>query len=196
MGNIERRISVYCASSRKCPGEYHTAARRLGEVLAENGFSIVYGGGASGSMGALADGALSRGGRVIGILPRFMQELEWGHKHLSELHLVDDLRMRKERMLQESQGVVALPGGCGTMEELLEVITLKRLGLYLSPIILVNTRQFFDPLQQLLLSAIAECFMDRRHEDMWQLVPVPDEVPRAIATAPTWSTAAQHFASL
>ena len=127
MKNIERRISVYCASSRKCSGEYHAAARRLGEVLAENGFTIVYGGGASGSMGALADGALSRGGRVIGILPRFMQELEWGHKHLSELHLVDDLRVRKEKILEGNQGVVALPGGCGTMEELLGVCPSNRL---------------------------------------------------------------------
>jgi hypothetical protein len=125
-----------------------------------------------------------------------MQELEWGHKNLSELHLVDDLRVRKERILEGSEGVVALPGGCGTMEELLEVITLKRLGLYVHPIILVNTRQFFNPLQQLLLSAITECFMDKRHEAMWQLVPVPDEVPRAIATAPAWSSAAQSFASL
>ncbi len=193
---IERRISVYCASSRKCPGEYHAAAHRLGEVLADSGFTVVYGGGAVGSMGALADGALGRGGRVVGVLPRFMQELEWGHRGLSELHLVEDLRTRKEKRLEESHGVVALPGGCGTMEELLEAITLKRLGLFLHPIILVNTRQFFDPLQHLLLSAISESFMDRRHEAMWQLVSVPDEVPKAIATAPTWSIAAQSFASL
>jgi uncharacterized protein (TIGR00730 family) len=191
-----RRISVYCASSRKCPTEYHEAARRLGEVLANGGFTVVYGGGAVGSMGALADGALSRGGQVIGVLPRFMENLEWGHKGLSELHLVDDLRLRKEKMLEGSEGVVALPGGCGTLEELLEVLTLKRLGLYLHPIIFVNTRRFFDPLRQLLASAITERFMDKRHEVMWQVVSEPDEVPSAIAAAPAWSSSARSFAAL
>src|SRR4051812_25582772 len=127
------KICVYCASSRSCAPEYHDAAFRLGGILATAGFTVVYGGGGAGSMGALADGAISRGGRVIGILPRFMQELEWGHKGLSELRLVEDLRIRKHLMLSESQAVVALPGGSGTLEELLETITLKRLGLYLNP---------------------------------------------------------------
>jgi hypothetical protein len=147
-------------------------------------------------MGALADGALERGGRVVGVLPRFMQELEWGHKRLSELHLVDDMRQRKERMLEGSQGVVALPGGCGTLEELFEAITLKRLGLFVHPIILVNTRRFFDPLVQLLSSAIAERFMDERHAAMWQVVSEPEEVPGALEAAPPWSRDAQRFAAL
>jgi hypothetical protein len=149
-------------------------------------------------MGALADGALTRGGRVVGVLPRFMAELEWGREGLSELQLVDDMRVRKEKMLQGSEAVVALPGGCGTLEELFEVLTLKRLGLYLQPIILVNTRRFFDPLQQLLASAIEERFMDERHGAgaMWQLVSEPEDVPRAIAEAPAWTSAAQGFATL
>jgi hypothetical protein len=192
----ERRVSVYCASSRSCAPEYHRAARRLGEVLAESGYTVVYGGGAAGSMGAVADGALARGGKVIGVLPHFMQELEWGHGGLSELHLVEDMRIRKERMLAGSQAVVALPGGCGTLEELLEAITLKRLGFYAQPIVLVNTRRFFDPLQELLDSAIAERFMDERHSQMWQLVDEPEDVPRAIAESPAWSSAARGFATL
>ncbi len=192
----EKRITVYCASSRKCAKEYHDAAWRLGETLADAKYAIVYGGGAVGSMGAVADGALARGGRVIGILPRFMQELEWGHKQLSELVLVENMRVRKERMLLESDGVVALPGGCGTLEELLEVITLKRLGLFLQPIILVNTRRFFDPLQQLLASAVSERFMDERHQAMWQIVSEPEEVPAALSAAPKWSSEARGFAAL
>ncbi len=196
MSTIETRITVYCASSRQCPPEYHAAARRLGEVLAEARYTVVYGGGAVGSMGALADGALARGGRVVGVLPRFMQELEWGHTGLSELQLVEDLRLRKERMLLGSGGVVALPGGCGTLEELLEVITLKRLGLYFRPIILVNTRRFFEPLQELLLSGIRERFMDERHAAMWQVVSEPEEVPQALRDAPDWSSAARTFAAL
>jgi uncharacterized protein (TIGR00730 family) len=114
-------------------------------------------------MGALADGALSRGGRITGVLPRFMNDLEWGHAGLTELHLVEDMHTRKHRLLSGSYAVVALPGGSGTLEELLEAITLKRLGLYFGPIVLVNTRHFFDPLLQLLASAIEERFMDERH---------------------------------
>jgi uncharacterized protein (TIGR00730 family) len=193
-----QRVTVYCASSKQCPPEYHAAARRLGEVLADGGFTVVYGGGAVGSMGALADGALARGGRVVGVLPRFMQELEWGHKGLSELQLVGDMRVRKEKMLDGTAAVVTLPGGCGTLEELFEVLTLKRLGLYLQPIILVNTRRFFDPLQQLLAAMIEERFMDERHGAgaMWQVVPRPEDVPGAIAAAPVWTSAARGFATL
>ncbi len=191
-----KRITVYCASSRACAAEYHAAARRLGEVLADNGHTVVYGGGALGSMGALAEGALARGGRVVGVLPKFMQRLEWGKKDLSELVLVDDMRVRKERMLAGSEGVVALPGGCGTLEELLEVLTLKRLGLYVHPIILVNTRRFFAPLEELLTSAVNERFMDDRHHAMWQVVSEPDQVPAALVSAPAWSAEAQRFAVL
>ncbi|MBN1426441.1 TIGR00730 family Rossman fold protein [Candidatus Fermentibacteria bacterium] len=192
----ETTVTVFCASSRQCASAYHDAARRLGQVLAEAGITIVYGGSAIGSMGALAEGALARGGRVIGVLPRFMQELEWGHKGLSELHLVDDMRQRKEKMLQGSHGVIALPGGCGTMEELFEAITLKRLGLFVYPIILVNTRGFFAPLLRLLSLAIAERFMDPRHEAMWQVIAEPEDVPGALASATPWSKAAQQFAAL
>lgn len=187
-------ICVYCASSRQCDAEYHDAARRLGHSLAESGITVVYGGGGAGSMGALADGALARGGRVVGVLPRFMQELEWGHEGLSELHLVDDMRQRKQLMLERSQGVVALPGGCGTLEELFEAMTLKRLGLYLHPIVLVNTRRFFDPLVELLASAVSERFMNERHNGMWQVVSEPEQVPAALAAAPVWTSEAQRFA--
>ena len=190
-----RAICVYCASSRTCPAEYHEAARRLGIVLADHGFTIVYGGGAAGSMGALADGAISRKGRIVGILPRFMDELEWGHRGLTELRIVEDMRARKHLMLEESSGVVALPGGCGTFEELLEAMTLKRLGIYLGPIVMVNTRRFFDPLLALLRSAIDEGFMDPRHQEMWKVVAEPEEVPNALASAPQWTEQARTFAT-
>ncbi len=192
----ERSVCVYCASSRIAHADYRAAARRLGEVLADQGVGIVYGGGAVGSMGALADGALSRGGRVTGILPRFMADLEWGHKGLTDLQLVEDLRTRKHMMLTLSQAAIALPGGSGTLEELLEAITLKRLGLYLNPILLVNTRGFFSPLLELLGRAVEERFMDPRHLDMWQVVDAPDEVPSALANAPAWSAEARAFAAV
>lgn len=165
-------------------------------MLAAAGVGIVYGGGAVGSMGALADGALGRGGRVVGILPRFMADLEWGHTGLTDLQLVEDMRTRKHLMLAASQAAIALPGGSGTLEELLEAITLKRLGLYLNPIVLVNTRAFFDPLIQMLARAVDEHFMDPRHLQMWQVVATPDEIPAALATAPAWSAQARSFAAI
>ena len=193
---IGRAVCVYCASSRIADPDYRTAAQRLGEVLALQGVAIVYGGGAVGSMGALADGALARGGRVIGILPRFMADLEWGHRGLTELELVEDLRARKHLMLSRSDAAIALPGGSGTLEELLEAITLKRLGLYLKPIVLVNTRGFFAPLVALLNHAVEERFMDTRHLEMWQVVDRPEDVPGALATAPPWSAESRSFAAV
>jgi uncharacterized protein (TIGR00730 family) len=193
---VERAVCVYCASSRQSHPDYRAAAHRLGEVLAAEGIGIVYGGGAVGSMGALADGALARGGRVTGILPQFMADLEWGHQRLTELQVVEDLRTRKHLMLTRSQAAIALPGGSGTLEELLEAITLKRLGLYVNPIVLVNTRAFFTPLLTLLEHAVGERFMDPRHLSMWQVVATPEEVPAALAGAPAWSAAARSFAAL
>ncbi|HLY53835.1 MAG TPA: TIGR00730 family Rossman fold protein [Steroidobacteraceae bacterium] len=192
----ERSVCVYCASSRTSDPQYRAAAQRLGEVLAVAGIAIVYGGGASGSMGALADGALAKGGRVTGILPRFMADLEWGHRGLTELELVEDLRVRKHLMLTRSDAAIALPGGSGTLEELLEAITLKRLGLYLNPIVLVNTRGFFAPLLALLARAVEERFMDPRHLTMWQVVARPEDVPEALAHAPAWGSEARSFAAL
>ena len=142
---LERTVCVYCASSTSAHPEYRAAAFRMGEVLAARGITLIYGGGSRGSMGALADGALGKGGRVVGVLPRFMADLEWGHQGLSELKLVEDMRTRKHLMLTGAEAAIALPGGCGTLEELLEAITLKRLGLFLGPIVLVNTRGFFPP---------------------------------------------------
>ena len=189
-------VCVYCASSESAHPQYRAAAFRLGEVLAARGITVVYGGGARGSMGALANGALGRGGRVIGILPRFMADLEWGHPGLSELKLVEDMRTRKHLMLAGARAAVALPGGCGTFEELLEAITLKRLGLFLGPIVLVNTRDYFQPLLAMLARAVEEHFMDLRHSQMWQVVARPEEVPEALARAPAWDESYRAFAAL
>ncbi len=195
--SVERAVCVYCASSRTSHPDYRAAARRLGEVLAHEGVGIVYGGGAVGSMGALADGALSAGGRVIGILPRFMAELEWGHKGLTDLQLVEDLRTRKHMMLTLSQAAIALPGGSGTLEELLEAITLKRLGLYLNPIVLVNTRGFFTPLLEVLTRAVDEHFMDRAPPaDVAGGRNPGGGAGRARQRAPGWSADARSFAAV
>ncbi|HEU5451212.1 MAG TPA: TIGR00730 family Rossman fold protein [Terriglobales bacterium] len=191
-----RRVCAYCASSAAADAAYYRAAERLGEELASAGVTIVYGGGAKGSMGALASGALARGGRVIGILPRFMQDLEWGHRGLTQLMLVENMRERKHLMLTDSDAVIALPGGCGTLEELLEAITLKRLGIYLKPIVMLNTRGFFDPLLELLRHCVRERFMNPEHEQMWTAVDEPEQVIAAIRNAPAWSEEARNFAQV
>jgi uncharacterized protein (TIGR00730 family) len=193
---ITRSVCVYCASSRTSHPEYRQAAFKLGEVLAKQGIAILYGGGAVGSMGALADGALAHGGRVVGILPQFMADLELGHRGLSELKLVEDMRTRKHLMLTGARAVIALPGGSGTLEELFEALTLKKLGLYLGPIVLVNTRGYFEPLKALLEHAVTERFMDERHRAMWQVVAEPQDVPAALASAPEWSEASRSFAAI
>lgn len=191
-----KRVCVYCASSERSDKIYLDSARRLGEILAENSIAIVYGGGAIGSMGHLAEGALSRDGTVIGVIPRFMRELEWDHKGLTELQVVENMRERKHIMLTDSDAAIALPGGSGTLEELLEAISLKRLGIYLKPIVLVNTRGFYDPLLQLLDRCIEERFMDQRHAAMWQVASGPEEVLDVIQSAPPWRHDARQFANL
>lgn len=192
----EKAVCVYCASSGAIHADYLNAAFRLGAVLANSGYTTVYGGGRRGSMGRLAEGALASGGRVVGVIPRFMQELEWGHDRLSEMHVVDTMHARKHQFLALSNAVVALPGGSGTLEELLEAITFKRLGLFLGPIVLVNTRQYYAPLIEQFAAAVDEKFMDPRHAQMWQVVSEPEQVPEALRSATPWSEDARSFAAI
>ncbi|HET7161730.1 MAG TPA: TIGR00730 family Rossman fold protein [Rhodanobacteraceae bacterium] len=188
------RICVYCASSNQADPRYREAAFHLGELLAAEGHSIVYGGGSAGSMGAVADGALSKHGEVIGILPRFMADLEWGHPGLTHLEMVDDMRERKHRLLTDSDAVVALPGGCGTLEELFEAITLKRLGLYFNPIVLLDTLGYWRPLDAFLHQVIEQRFMNPEHAKMWSLAATPGDVLPAIRNAPKWDEHARDRA--
>ena len=188
------RICVYAASSAHCDPAFHADARELGRLIGEAGHTLVYGGGSTGSMGAVANGALDAGGEVIGILPKFMDDLEWGHPGLSELQLVEDMRERKHRLLTGSDAVVALPGGCGTLEELFEAITLKRLGVYFNPILLLNTRGFYAPLQAFMDSVIGERFMNPEHAAMWSLVDRVEDVLPTIAATPKWREDAREYA--
>lgn len=195
--NVEiRNVCVFCASSSRAPADYMEAARELGGVLAREGWGVVYGAGGAGLMGQLADGALAAGGRVCGVIPGFMVEMEWGRQDLTEVEVVDTMHRRKARMLERADAVVALPGGCGTMEELLEAITWKRLGLFSGPILLVNIRDFFAPLMEQLRRAVDQHLMNDRHRDIWRAVEHPGDVPGALRTFPPWPKNARHFAAL
>jgi uncharacterized protein (TIGR00730 family) len=188
------RICVYCASSEHCDRVYHDAATALGRLLAEAGSTIVYGGGAVGLMGSLANGALAAGGDVVGIIPRFLTEVEWQHPGLASLEVVEDMRERKHRLLTGSDAVVALPGGCGTLEELFEALTLKRLGLYFNPIVLVNTNDYYAPLHTFMRDMIAQRFMNPQHLGMWKLVATPEDVLPTIRSMPKWREDARNYA--
>ena len=189
-------VCVYCASSNRSAAIYLDAAARLGRILAENGITIVYGGSSLGSMGRLAAAALEAGGKVIGILPRFMDDLEWGHRALSELRIVENMHERKRVMLELSGAAIALPGGCGTLEELFEAITWKRLGLYFGPVVVVNVGGFFEPCIELLNRCVDERFMDEKHRAMWSVASDPESVMETLRRAGEWSKDARDFAAL
>ena len=189
-----KKVCVYCAASRQLHSDYFRAARSVGRILAENHMTIFYGGGAVGSMGHLADAALEAGGKVVGVIPRFMYELEWGHKRLTEMRIAKDLHERKRLMLEGADAVVTLPGGCGTFDELFEAISWKRLGLFFNPIILVNTHGFFDDCVRLLERCVQEHFMDARHRSMWTLVDKPEDIPKGIESATPWDVRAREYA--
>lgn len=185
------RICVYCASSAQAPTAYGEAAFALGQLLAVAGHTIVFGGGATGSMGQLADGAAAAGGDIEGIMPGFMKALEWAHPKVERFSWTRDMAERKALLLQGSDAVVALPGGCGTFEELLEAITLKRLGLYANPIVIVNQAGYYDPLLTQFRRSVDEAFMRAEHLTMFSVVDDVAGVLDAIAAAPVWNEQAR-----
>jgi len=191
-----KRVCVYCASSDKVDTVYFDAVALLAKELVNSNIQVVYGGGASGLMGKLADDVLHLGGHVIGIMPNFMKEVEWAHQGVSEFHFVGDMAERKKKFLDMSDALIALPGGCGTLEELFEAITLKRLGLFTKPIIILNINHFYDPLVALLDRCIAEHFMSERHRAIWSVIEDPSQIINAIQNAPEWLDDAIHYAKV
>ena len=149
-------VCVYSASSTKIDPVYFTAAETLGRLLADHHIRLINGAGSIGLMRSVADAVLANGGEVTGVIPHFMVEQNWHHTGLTELVEVESMHERKQKMADLSDAVIALPGGCGTLEELLEIITWKQLGLYLNPIVILNVNGFFDPLLEMLEKAIDE----------------------------------------
>ncbi|MGV8016813.1 MAG: TIGR00730 family Rossman fold protein [Ignavibacteria bacterium] len=190
------RICVFCASSAKIDKVYFDAAERLAAAFAKAGVEVVYGGGAAGLMGVLADTMLKHGGKIKGILPKFMVDVEWEHKGVSDMIMTDTMHERKARFLENIDALVALPGGCGTLEELLEAITLKRLGQFTKPIVILNTKGYYNPLLEMFEKAVKENFMKDIHLDMWKVVTEPEEVLDAIKNSKPWDKGAINFAAV
>ena len=189
-------VCVYSASSTKINPVYFKAAEELGSLLAEHHIRLINGAGSIGLMWAVADAVLKNGGEVTGVIPRFMVEQNWHHTGLTELIEVESMHERKQKMANLSDGIVALPGGCGTLEELLEIITWKQLGLYLNPIVILNVNGFFDPLLEMLGKAIDENFMRQQHGDIWKVAQTPEEALRLLYETPVWDISIRKFAAI
>ena len=189
-------VCVYSASSTKIDAVYFQAADTLGYLLAEHRIRLINGAGSIGLMRSVADAVLKNGGEVTGVIPRFMVEQNWHHTGLTELIEVESMHERKRKMADLSDGIIALPGGCGTLEELLEIITWKQLGLYLNPIVILNINGFFDPLLEMLEKAIDENFMRRQHGDIWKVSQTPEEAVQLLYETPVWDISIRKFAAI
>lgn len=166
-----RRVAVYCGSSNMVDPRYFDLARAVGRHLAEQGIGVVYGGGRVGLMGAMADAALDAGGHVIGVIPERLQALEVGHAGLSELYVVDSMPARKAMMIYLSDAYIALPGGFGTLEEIVEVSTLAILGYHHKPLGLLNAFGYYDHLLAWLEHAGGEKFVRPAHQGLLKTAP-------------------------
>ncbi len=191
-----KRVAVYAESSSQVSSEYIDAAAELGRTLAAEGIEIVYGAGKVGLMGALADAALDAGGKVTGVIPQFMVDNGWCREKLTNLIVTPDMHTRKEKIVSLADATIALPGGVGTLEELMEIITWKQLGLYANPIVILNTRGYFNPLKEMLERAVEEKFMREIHRNLWSIADTPRQAADLIRNTPQWDTAISKMAQM
>ncbi len=189
-----KRVTIYSASSPSVDACYFKAAEALAAALAQRGMSCIYGAGSQGLMGCVADSFLKNNASVTGIIPRFMVDEGWCHPSLTEVIVTETMHERKAMMAQMSDATIALPGGCGTLEELLEIITWKQLGLYTHPIIIYNTAGYYDALIELLQHAIEQRFMRDIHASLWHVATTPQEVLDALDTLPEWDPSLRKLA--
>lgn len=178
-------ICVYCGTNEGASPVYMQTARDLGAALAEQGIALVYGGGKLGLMGAVADSVLAGGGHVIGVIPQSLMAAEVGHMGLSKLEVADTMHSRKARMAELADAFIALPGGFGTFEELLEVLTWNQLGFIRKPVVMLDVEGFYAPLITMFERAVTEGFLRDAHATLAQSAPnVGEALALALAPAP------------
>jgi uncharacterized protein (TIGR00730 family) len=194
--NTIQNVCVYSASSTKIAPVYFAVAEKLGHLLASKGINLINGAGSIGLMAATSNAALASGGTVTGVIPQFMVEQGWHHTGLTQLIETETMHERKRLMADMSDGVIALPGGCGTLEELLEIITWKQLGLYLKPIVVLNVDGYFNPLLEMLHKAIDENFMRPEHGNIWVVAETPEEAVQLLYDTPVWSKEIRKIAAI
>jgi len=180
------QVCVYCASSAQIHPDYFRATEELAKSFVDHECQVVFGGGSSGLMGKLADAVIEHGGQIKGIMPQFMNEVEWGHRGVADFVYTQTMHERKAKFLEGTDALVALPGGSGTYEELFEAITLKKLGQFTKPIIILNTRGYYEPFRVLMERAVQEHFMSADQQQIWTIVDHPHEVIPAILATPAW----------
>lgn len=161
-----KRVTVFCGSSIGTDDIYKSKATLLGQLLAKHNLELVYGGAHVGLMGAVADAVLNNGGKAIGVLPIFLKTKEIAHEHLTQLILVETMHERKTKMNDLCDGVIALPGGFGTLEEFFEMLTWAQLGLHKKPIAILNIDGFYDPLISLLQTMVDKGFLKEVNQQM------------------------------
>lgn len=179
-------IVVYCASSLGVHSIYNEVAIELGEKMAANNVRLIYGGGGFGLMGNVANAVLKNGGEVTGVIPNFLADLEVAHQTLTELHFVETMHERKFKMVQLSKGVIALPGGYGTMDELFEILAWRQLKLYDGPVAIVNTNGFYDLMLKQLDRMVADGFLKPENRSILLVADTVDEVLQMISDF--WNT--------
>lgn len=194
--NAPKNIAIYCASSTKVRPEFFAAAKRLGQLFAQNDITLVFGAGNMGLMGEIADAVVADGGKMIGVIPDFMIDQDWHHKQCTELIVTDGMSSRKQTIERISDAFVALPGGIGTMDELFECMVNKQLGLHAKPIIILNVNGYYDTLVAFLDQMVDEQMLRPMHTAMYQVVTSPEEVIPAIVHAPLWDTNARKHAKI
>ena len=192
----QKKIAVYCASSTQIDDCYFQDARKLGQLMAEKSITLVNGAGNMGLMAASANGCLESGGKAIGVIPTFMVKEGWCHDGMTEIIETADMHERQAKIAQITDAGIFLPGGIGTFAEMTELIVWKQLGLYLKPIILLNTKGYFDSMLNTLHQAIKENFMRPVHADIWQVAPTPEEALRMAIETPLWDTSIRRFAKI
>lgn len=184
MGNEIQNVCVYCGSSSKVDDAYKQAAKKMGQLISNEGWGVVYGGGRVGLMGLVADAALENNGKVVGIIPEHIQEREVEHNDLTELHIVDTMHVRKQMMVDRSQAFVILAGGLGTLDELFELLTWKQLGLHDKPIVIMNINGYWTKMLDAVKHIAGEGFMRQEDLDLFMVVNKVEDVPSAIKNAP------------
>ena len=191
-----KSIAVYCASSNKIRASFVEAAETLGAIFASHGIRLVYGDGGIGLMAAVAKGVLDAGGEAIGVIPRFMVEQGWNNPRSTETIVTETMHERKATICNISDAMVALPGGIGTFEELLECLTWKQLGLHNNPVVILNTDGYYDRLLSCIDLMIEEQMMRPIHKDMYVVVSTPEEVLPAILSGPEWDPSTRRLAAI
>lgn len=175
-----KSIVVYCGSNPGTNPVYKEVARELGEKMAQRRIRLIYGGGNLGLMGAVADEVLTHGGQVTGVIPNFLAQLEVAHQTLTELHFVETMHERKFKMVQFAKGVLALPGGYGTLDELFEILAWRQLKLYHGPIAVLNTNGYYDLMLQQLDRMVADGFLRAENRALLLVCETVDEALAAI----------------